>query len=214
MTRTWGWMDTSCTTSASVVSFTPWLSCHVAAWSPSASSFLLRWVSPIVCCYAYTNNIDQESLKVTGQRVSELWDVHENPFTATAERRFKAGRVAQLLASCNCASCMKQHSINLHREQKPQQQQQREKESPPLSRLQRFAMFHRIAGWAEASWKWNESFGGWLWQELPCLLCDTLFAYFNDFPHIWTVGSWQTDRTVQIHAYFFYENIPHTRQTP
>lgn len=77
MTTTPGWMAASCTTSASVVwvffFFTLWLSRHVAAGSPSASSFLLRWVSPIVCCYADTNKrINQESLKVTDQRVSEL----------------------------------------------------------------------------------------------------------------------------------------------
>lgn len=127
------WTDASCTTSASVVSFTPRLSCPVAARLPSASSFLLKWESPLVCCCAYTNKcIDQESLKVTDQRVSETWT--KSP--SQQWQKGDEGRSTSWAPFCKSVQVAWDKTINSYGEQKPQQQQQQEgaDESPPLSR--------------------------------------------------------------------------------
>lgn len=227
-----------------------WLQ-HQVGWSPAAPllhlSRVLRYGCPVMWrpdrlllphfCWGECHLLFAATPTQTHASIKEVWrspirgSVSCKACVKTPSQQRQKGdlRLVERHGSFlqNCASCVRQNSINSHGEQKPQQQQQqhqqRENESPPLSGLQSFAMFDRFAGRAEACWTRNESIRGWLRQELPCLPCDMVFAYFNDFPptgcsswspdkHIWTVGSWPTDRTVQIHACFLYENLPHTRR--
>lgn len=99
---------------------------------------LLRWVSPIICCYAHTQR--QRGLQVTGRRVSELWDVHENP----SQQR----QVARL--GYFYAKLCKLHQAKLYKfvqEQKPQQEGVIE--SPPPGRLVRLQYFTDFAAFLD-----------------------------------------------------------------
>lgn len=107
-----------------------------------ASYFLVlpRWVSPIICCYTHTQLQRSRGLQVTGRRVSELWEVHENP----SQQR----QVARL--GYFYAKLCKLHQAKLYKfvqEQKPQQEGVIE--SPPPGRLVRLQYFTDYAAFLD-----------------------------------------------------------------